>query len=401
MSSVAFACYTIIVNSVKKTAVASDPTSPIETPEGSRPVVVAAMSGGVDSAVAAALLKDQGFEVIGLTMNLYALPRDACRSEDLRSCCGLKARDDAHRVALALGLEHFTADFRKDFEEAVVEDFCREYSRGRTPHPCLRCNRFIKFDRLWVRAKRLGAVAIATGHYARIDRDPGTGLWRLLKGADPEKDQSYFLYTLTQEQLGRTLFPVGGYRKTHVRTLAARLGLPVAEKRESQEICFIPDRDYGRFLRGRMPEAFTPGPIVDLKGKIIGGHEGILNFTVGQRKGMGIAAPQPLYVISVDAARNTIVAGTNKELYADRLSVSETNWVAGDLPTKPREAAVKIRSKHAEAKARLVPREGGRVIVEFEKPQRAITPGQAAVFYDGEVVLGGGTIEKMGSNLHI
>jgi tRNA-specific 2-thiouridylase len=370
-------------------------TAPAEkSPRGAaKTTIVAAMSGGVDSSVAAALLKDEGFEVVGLTMNLFALSPKACRDEALRSCCGFRAVEDAHRVALALGLEHFVADFRKAFEDAVVADFCREYERGRTPNPCLRCNQFIKFDKLWTRARRLGAAGLATGHYARIDVDPDTGRRRLLKGVDSEKDQSYFLYTLTQAQLARTLFPLGGYRKAEVRAIARKLGLPVAEKRESQEICFVPDRDYGRFLRERLPEAFKPGPIVDATGKVLGRHDGILKYTVGQRKGMGIAAAHPLYVIAVDAARNTIVAGTNAELYRDRLVASDVNWIAGDRLTEPREAAVKIRYKHAEAKARLAPQDEGRIHVEFEKPQRAITPGQAAVFYDGEVVLGGGTIE--------
>jgi tRNA-specific 2-thiouridylase len=358
--------------------------------------VVAAMSGGVDSAVAAALLKDQGWEVIGLTMNLFALPRGACRDEGLRSCCGFRAREDAHGVALALGISHLTADFRKDFEETVIADFCAEYSRGRTPNPCLRCNQYIKFDRLWARAQKLGARALATGHYARIDRDPESGRWRLLKGVDPEKDQSYFLYMLTQAQLSRTLFPVGGYLKSEVRAMAMRLGLPVAERKESQEICFVPGRKYGRFLRERMSEAFKPGPIVDTRGKVIGRHGGILDFTIGQRRGMGIAGPHPLYVLAVDAVRNTIVAGTNEELYGDRFIASDVNWIAGGALEKPREAAVRIRYKHAEVKALLVPQAEGRLLVEFEKPERAATPGQAAVFYDGEAVLGGGTIEKCG-----
>jgi tRNA-specific 2-thiouridylase len=360
----------------------------------SKPRVVAAMSGGVDSAVAAALLRDEGFEVIGLTMSLYALPRQARRSDDLRSCCGLRARDDAHRVALALGIEHFTADFRKAFEETVVADFCGEYVRGRTPNPCLRCNEFVKFDRLWTRAKRLGAEALATGHYARIERDPGSGRWRLLKGVDSTKDQSYFLYTLSQSQLARTLFPLGRYRKAEIREIAKKLALPVAEKRESQEICFVPDNDYARFLRNRLPGAFKPGPIVDLRGRTIGRHDGIMNFTVGQRKGMGIAAPHPLYVIAVDADRNAVVAGTNDDLYRKTLVVSVVHWISGEGIVRPREAAAKIRYKHQEAKALLVPRAEGRLVVEFEKPQRAVTPGQAAVFYDGDVVLGGGTIES-------
>jgi tRNA-specific 2-thiouridylase len=361
---------------------------------GSGPVV-AAMSGGVDSSVAAALLRDQGSDVFGMTMNLFALPKAVCASDVLRSCCGAGARRDAGRVAAMLGIPFYVADFRRTFARTVISDFIEEYRRGRTPNPCLRCNRYVKFGPLLRRAERLGAKRIATGHYARIDFDESAGRWRLLKGADPDKDQSYFLYPLTQEELARTLFPVGAMRKADVRALAAKLGLPVAQKPESQEICFVPDDDYAAFLRARIPEAFRPGPIVDTSGRVVGRHDGLLNFTIGQRKGMGIAAPQPLYVVALDVAANTVVAGRNEDLFRSRLSVMEVTWVALSGLSAPRTAEVKIRSRHEGAPGLLTPGPDGSVLVEFEKPQRAITPGQAAVFYAGDVVLGGGTIDRV------
>jgi tRNA-specific 2-thiouridylase len=361
---------------------------------GTKGVVAVAMSGGVDSSVAAALLKDEGYEVIGITMNLFSLPKEACTSEDLRSCCGWKAQEDANRVASVLGIPHFVVDFRREFEKSVIDDFCLEYRRGRTPNPCIRCNRFIKFDLFFERARRLGAEFIATGHYARIDFDPSTGRRLLKKGLDAAKDQSYFLYSLTQTELSRTLFPVGGHTKDEIRRLAAGLGLPVAQKKESQEICFIPDNDYPAFLKNRFPEAFRPGPIVDLAGTIIGKHGGIAHFTVGQRKGMGIAAPRPLYVVAVDTERNTIVAGENEDLYKRRLEATELNWISMEKLDEPKALRARIRYKHAEAQARVIPRDDGRVLVEFERPQRAVTPGQAVVFFNGECVAGGGLIDR-------
>ena len=356
-------------------------------------LVAAAMSGGVDSSVAAALLREEGIDVVGVTLNLFALPKAVCTSEELRSCCGAGARRDAGAVAAVLGIPYYVADFRRTFERTVIGDFVAEYRLGRTPNPCLRCNRFVKFGPLLRRAARLGADRVATGHYARLETDRVSGRRLLKKGLDPDKDQSYFLYPLSQDELLRTLFPVGHLRKADVRKLAERFGLPVAHKPESQEICFVPDDDYVRFLRGRIPEAFIPGPIVDRAGRTIGRHTGILNFTIGQRKGMGIAAPRPLYVIAVEPATNTIIAGPNEALFRTRLRVLDVNWIAVPGLSGPLRAAVKVRYRHAEAAAMLYPEEGGGVIVEFEKPQRAVTPGQAAVFYDGDIVLGGGTIE--------
>lgn len=354
--------------------------------------VAVAMSGGVDSSVAAALLREAGGEVFGLTMDLFRPPGGRCAEEGPPGCCGAGARRDAGAVAAALGMPFFTADFRRTFAANVIEDFVSEYRRGRTPNPCLRCNRFVKFGPLLRRAERLGAAALATGHYARVERDTGSGRWLLRKGVDPGKDQSYFLYSLPQDVLARTVFPVGGLRKTEVRALAEKMGLPVAHKPESQEICFVPGDDYAGFLRPLAPEAFRPGDIVDPEGRTIGRHDGIARYTVGQRKGLGIASPRPLYVVSVDAAANRITAGFGEALFSRRLRAEGVSWsaIAGLASSRP--AWAKIRSRHAEARAILHPEEGGAVTVEFERAQRAVTPGQAVVFYEHDVVLGGGMI---------
>lgn len=363
-------------------------------PEVPGPVAVA-MSGGVDSSVAAAILISEGCDVFGVTMDLFSLPARFCVSDELRNCCGRRAREDAAAVAAKLGILHYVADFRREFEDRVIADFCAEYGAGRTPNPCVRCNEFIKFGLLFERAERLGAESVATGHYSRIERDPASGRRLLRKGLDPDKDQSYFLYPLTQEQLARTLFPLGGLKKAEVRRRALASGLPVAQKTESQEICFIPDDDYAGFLRERRPAAFVPGPIVDLSGREIGRHKGVAHFTVGQRKGMGIAAPRPLYVIKVDVERNTIVAGPNEALAGRSLEATGLNWIAIEKLAGPLNVRARVRYRHAEAAARVEPAGPDRVRVEFEKPQRAIAPGQAVVFYDGDIVVGGGTIDRV------
>jgi len=360
-----------------------------------RKKVVVAMSGGVDSSVAAALLKEEGHEVLGLTMNLFSLPEKICHSEELRSCCGWRAQEDANRVAIHLSIPHFVADFRQEFERKVIQDFCQEYSRGRTPNPCIRCNQYIKFDWLLERAKILKADYIATGHYARVEYDSGRRRYLLKKGKDREKDQSYFLYPLTQDMLALTFFPVGSLTKREVRKRAKGLGLPVAEKPESQEICFVPNNDYAEFLRTRIPEAFRPGLIVDLNNKVLGEHQGIVHFTVGQRRGMKIAAPHPLYVISIDGEKNTVVVGENRDLYKSCLLASDLNFIALKELIEPIMARVKIRYKHTETKARITPLGNGKARIQFERPQRAITPGQAVVFYDRDVVIGGGTIDRV------
>lgn len=357
--------------------------------------VVVAMSGGVDSSVAAGLLKEQGYEVIGVTMNLFSLPKEFCTDENLRSCCGRGAVEDAHRVALSLEIPHYVADFREQFERKVIADFCEEYARGRTPNPCIRCNEHIKFEVLMEKAKAFEANQVATGHHARIEKDLKTGRYLLKKGKDREKDQSYFLYPFTQDQLSRTLLPIGNLTKKEVRKKAQKLGLPVAKRSESQEICFIPDNDYAGFIKNRIPEAFRPGPIVDIEDHVLGQHDGIVHFTVGQRKGMGIAARDPLYVLAIQGDKNKIVVGSNDQLYKKTLQASRVNLISLSKITKSLTVKAKIRYKHREAKAVLTPLDGDQVRVEFERNQRAITPGQAVVFYDGDVVVGGGIIDKV------
>jgi tRNA-specific 2-thiouridylase len=356
--------------------------------------IVVAMSGGVDSSVAASLLIDRGFDVTGITMNLFSLPGELCRSEELRSCCGQKAVEDAHRVAIHLGIPHFVVDLRREFEAAVIADFAREYSRGRTPNPCVRCNERIKFRLLLQRARRLGADFIATGHHARVARDPAGSRYLLKKGKDRAKDQSYFLYRLSQAQLARIVMPVGALTKVEVRELARRRGLAVAEKAESQETCFAPLGDYPEFLAGRAPGAFRAGPIKDLAGRILGEHKGIGNYTIGQRRGLGISAPRPLYVIAIDATRNAIVVGDERDLHRKKLLASQVRLICGKRIEEPVMVKAKIRYKHREARALVIPVSARRVRVEFDRPQRAITPGQSVVFYKRDVVLGGGIIDR-------
>ena len=284
-------------------------------------------------------------------------------------------------------------DFRAAFERRVIAPFLREYARGRTPNPCILCNRSVKFDLLLDEARKLGAEALATGHYARVARDGGRGEWRLLKGRDRAKDQSYFLYATTQARLARTLMPVGDLTKREVREKARALGLPTADKTESQEICFVPGDDYAAFLRGRRPGAFRPGPIADLEGRTLGRHSGLPGFTIGQRRGMGLAASRPLYVIGLDPATNTVIAGPDEALFEPSLFAAGVRTISRRPPDAPFRAGVRIRYRHPEAAATVFPLPGRRVRVEFDSPQRAVAPGQAVVFYDGDEVLGGGVIE--------
>ena len=352
------------------------------------------MSGGVDSSVAAALLKEQGYDVVGVTMNLFSLPKDYCQSENLKSCCGWKATEDAYRVAISLGISHYVVDFRKPFEKSVISDFCEEYAQGRTPNPCIRCNQHIKFDVLLKKMKALEADTLATGHHARIEYDKQNKRYILKKGKDRKKDQSYFLYPLTQKQLSRTLMPVGDYTKEEVRKKAQAFGLPVAERPESQEICFVPDNDYAGFLQSRIPEAFHPGPVVDSENRLLAQHKGIVYYTIGQRRGMGISAAHPLYVLSIRSDKNTIVVGPEKELYKKNLLASRLNLISSEKITKPLKVKARIRYKHREAVALVIPVDSDKARVEFERAQRAITPGQSVVFYDVDSVIGGGIIDR-------
>lgn len=356
--------------------------------------IVVAMSGGVDSSVAAALLLERGYGVTGITMNLFSLPKEVCLSEELRSCCGRRALEDAQGVAIHLGIPHYVVDFRREFEDAVIADFSREYGRGRTPNPCIKCNERIKFGLLLDRAKRLGAERLATGHHARIVRDAASGRVLLKKGRDGEKDQSYFLYRLSPSQLGRVLMPVGDFTKPEVREMARRWKLPVAERLESQETCFAPVGGYGSFLAGRAPEAFRPGPIVDKSGRILGRHKGIGQYTIGQRRGLGVSSSGPLYVISIDARQNAIVVGPESDLYCRSLEASSLRLIGLKSLEGPITVRAKIRYKHEPSRAVVKPLSRGRVAVEFERPQRAITPGQSVVFYRRSVVLGGAVIER-------
>jgi tRNA-specific 2-thiouridylase len=362
--------------------------------------VVVAMSGGVDSSVAAALLKGEGYEVIGVTMQIWPSNELADEAERFGGCCGLGAVADAKRVAHKLGIPHYVMNFRDLFAEKVIANFCREYSLGRTPNPCIRCNEYIKFDALLRRAKELGADFVATGHYARIAHDEVSGRCLLRKGVDHKKDQSYVLYVMTQDQLRHALMPLGGCTKKKVRQIAQELELPVADKPESQEICFIPDDDYPKFLKEYMPQAVKPGPILDREGNTLGEHRGILFYTVGQRKGLGISAREPLYVVAIDREENAIIVGTKREVYGDELIAMDVNWIAVGELKQSLGLRAKIRYHHREADVVITPLlNEDRVHVKFKQPQMAIAPGQAIVFYHGDNVLGGGTIEPTNNGM--
>jgi tRNA-specific 2-thiouridylase len=366
----------------------------------SAPIAVA-MSGGVDSSTVAAMLARRGERVVGLTMQLWnqrRLPELASDGGTGR-CCSLDDVYDARRVAEQIGIPYYVVNFERQFEERVIQPFVSEYLAGRTPIPCTLCNNFIKFDQFLEMADAAGARQIATGHYAQITENPASGRFELRRAVDGGKDQTYFLFGLTQAQLARSLFPLGGMRKSEVRQLARDLELAVAEKGESYEICFVPNGDYAAFMsaylraKGR-PAEETRGEIVTSDGRKIGEHGGVHHFTVGQRKGLGIATGEPLYVIETDAASQRVTVGGNDQLMRGCLTAREVNWVSiAGLPA-PMRASVKIRNKHVPAAATIAPLgDGSRVEVRFDEPQRAVTPGQAAVFYDAGLVLGGGWIE--------
>jgi tRNA-specific 2-thiouridylase len=342
------------------------------------------MSGGVDSSVAAALLVEQGFEVTGVMVHLWA--------EKENRCCAPQAVEDARRVADQLGIDFHLVDYEAEFRACVVDYFVAEYSRGRTPNPCLACNREIRFGRLLRHVQALGAETMATGHYARIARIRCAH--RLQKGVDPQKDQSYVLYMLGQDELQRLKFPVGSYTKAQVREMARKRGLPIADKDESMEICFVADDDYRRFLREHAPQAVQPGPILDRSGQEIGRHQGLPCYTVGQRRGLGISAPEALYVLRLDAAHNALIAGTAREMGQRTLLAGDVAYVCGRPPEGAVRVQAKIRYKAVLADATWTPLEERRARVEFDNPLRDITPGQAVVAYQGDLVLGGGIISE-------
>ncbi len=337
--------------------------------------------------MAAALLVEQGYEVIGVMMRLWA---EEGPGGSTNRCCSIEAMGDARCVCSALDIPFYLVNYEREFKAEVVDFFIAEYTRGRTPNPCLACNRHIKFDLLLRRALDMGAQYLATGHYARVRRVDGC--YQLLKGCDREKDQSYVLYMLGQEELRHLLLPLGDYTKEQVRAMARQRGLPVADRTESQDLCFLADNDYRRFLRVHAPEAIRPGPILDTAGRVIGEHKGLPFYTIGQREGVGIAASEALYVMEIDVTRNALVVGTKGELGRRELIATEVNYVSGRVPQEPLEITAKIRYKAVEAQALLLPLGDGRARVTFAQPQRDITPGQGVVFYQGEAVLGGGII---------
>jgi tRNA-specific 2-thiouridylase len=350
------------------------------------------MSGGVDSSVAAALLVRAGYRVIGVTLNVWPEGEGVAVVEREDACCALGAVEDARRVCGVLGIPHYVVNFRQVFQQQVIQNFVEEYRRGRTPNPCVRCNQFIKVDALLAKADVLGAEYVATGHYARVAQLE-SGRWALRRAADLKKDQSYVLYVMTQARLARAMFPLGDQTKEQTRSLAWELGLHVAGKPESQEICFVPTRNYRDYLREHEPSVARPGPIVDTNGKVVGRHEGIAFYTVGQRRGLGIASSRPLFVSEIWADANTLVVGDESDLLKREAYAAEVSWVAIGRPAEPLRVMVKARYKAEEVPARVEPAEDGGVRIIFDEPQRAITPGQTVVFYDGDLVVGGGTLE--------
>jgi tRNA-specific 2-thiouridylase len=375
-------------------------SSSLQAERAQEPIAVA-MSGGVDSSTVAAMLARQGRSIIGLTMQLWnqrRLPGLAPASATGR-CCSLDDVYDARRAAEQIGIPYYVVNFEREFEESVVKPFVEEYLAGRTPIPCTLCNNYIKFDRFIEMADSVGAGQIATGHYARVRFDEASGRWQLLRGVDASKDQTYFLFGLTQAQLARTLFPLGELTKPEVRQMARSMDLAVAVKEDSQEICFVPNGDYAAFMDAYLAERGIPtqrtrGEIVTTDGRKLGEHEGVHHFTVGQRRGLGVAAGEPLYVIATDPGAQRVVVGANEELLRPRCFAAGVNWISIAGLENPARAQVKIRNKHAAAAAELRPTgASARVEVIFDEPQRAVTPGQAAVFYDGDLVLGGGWIE--------
>lgn len=354
--------------------------------------VLVAMSGGVDSSVAAALLKDRGYDIIGVTMQIW--PEDQPHTEIEGACCSLSAVDDARAVANKLGIPYYVMNFRDYFKEKVIDYFIEDYLAGRTPNPCIACNRFVKFEALLQKALAIGTDVIATGHYARIYFDDQRQRYVLAKAKDDNKDQTYALYAFTQQQLAKTIMPLGEYTKPEIRRMAEDLSLAVAHKPESQEICFVPDNNYRNFLTEKAGQRIKPGPFLDTSGNKIGEHQGIAHYTIGQRKGLGFSMGEPMYVVDIDPGQNAVVVGTHKETFAPGLVAENNNFILFDTLDQEMEVEVKIRYKATPVPALLLPGDDGSVKVEFKVPQRAVTPGQAVVYYQGDLVVGGGTIDR-------
>jgi tRNA-specific 2-thiouridylase len=352
--------------------------------------IVVAMSGGVDSSVAAALLAQQGHEVIGLSMQLYDQREGQVR---FGTCCTIDDLHDARRVAARIGIPHYIVNFEREFNDQVISNFVREYASGRTPIPCVHCNGDLKFATLAERARALDARFVATGHYARVEHDETTNRYRLMRGLDPAKDQSYFLFTLDQAQLAHAMFPVGAMDKATVRDHARELGLSVSEKPDSHEICFVPDGDHAAFLE-RQGAHVPGGTIQRVGGEVVGRHDGVHHFTVGQRKGLGLSSPIRLYVVGIDADAQTVTVGPREALERHTLDATNVNWIAGEPPPHGTRVTAQIRHRHPEAAAAVYPGPDGTAHVTFDEPQHAVAPGQAVVFYDGPVVLGGGWIDQ-------
>ena len=353
--------------------------------------VVVGMSGGVDSSVAACLLKEQGYDVIGVTMQIWQ-DEDPDESAENGGCCGLSAVEDARRVAWSLGIPYYVMNFRREFKDAVMDYFVDEYLHGRTPNPCIACNRFVKWEALLSRSMDIGADYIATGHYARIEKLPN-GRYTIRNSVTAAKDQTYALYNLTQDQLKRTLMTVGDYTKDEIRQIAEDRGLAVAKKKDSMEICFIPDNDYAKFIEQAVEKVPGAGNFVDKDGNILGRHKGITHYTVGQRKGLSLSLGHPVFVTEIRPDTNEVVIGSGEEVFSDYLVCSDLNWMAVDgLHGEEREVMAKIRYSHKGAPCRIRELPDGKVECRFETPQRAVTPGQAVVFYEEDHVFGGGTI---------